>query len=89
MVITLANDARQVCMDNQKTTDAIMVGIENIAGLIHRCAFYEIYLGEDSDASENLPNSMLLLYIAILQFLAKAIDKSKGKHSHPTGCCPS
>jgi hypothetical protein len=89
MVITLANDARQVCTDSQKTTDAIIVGIENIAGLIHRCALYENYLGEGSDASKNLQSSMLRLYIAILKFLAKAIDKSKSKHSHPTGCCPS
>jgi hypothetical protein len=75
-------------VDQQKTLDAILVGLGNIAGLINRCTLYELlYLREDSDASKNLENSMLLLYIAILKFLAKAVDKLKGKHSHPTGCC--
>jgi hypothetical protein len=75
-------------MDNQKTMDAILVGLENIAGLIHRCTLYELlYLGEDSDASKYLENSMLRLYIAILKFLAKAAGKLKRKYSYPTGLC--
>jgi hypothetical protein len=87
-LIGLANNAPQLCVDQHKTLDAILVGLENIAGLIHRCTLYELlYLSEDSDASKNLEHSMLLLYIAILKFLAKAVDKLKGKHSHPTGCC--
>ncbi|KAI5799542.1 hypothetical protein FPQ18DRAFT_253782, partial [Pyronema domesticum] len=68
----------KVCMDNQKTMDAILVGLENIAGLIHRCTLYELlYLSEDSCSSKNLEKSMLRLYIAILKFLAKAINKLK------------
>jgi hypothetical protein len=87
-VITLANHARQVCMDNQKTMDAIFVGLENIAGLIHRCTLYELlYLSEDSRGSKNLQESMLRLYIAILKFLAKAVGKLKRKYSYPTGLC--
>jgi hypothetical protein len=75
-------------MDQQKTLDAILIGLENIAGLINRCMLYELlYLREDSDASKNLENSMLLHYIAILKFLAKAVDTLKGKHSDPAGCC--
>jgi hypothetical protein len=75
-------------VDQQKTLDAILVRLENIAGLIHRCTLYELlYLREDSDASKNLEKSMLRLYIAILKFLAKAIDKLNGKHSRPTGWC--
>jgi hypothetical protein len=75
-------------VDQQKTLDAIFVGLENIAGLIHRCTLYELlYLSEDSDASKNLEKSMLQLYIAILKFLAKAIDKVKGKYSRPAGSC--
>ncbi|KAI5795814.1 hypothetical protein FPQ18DRAFT_289411, partial [Pyronema domesticum] len=71
----------KVCMDNQKTMDAIFVGLENIAGLIQRCTLYELlYLSEDSCGSKNLEESMLRLYIAILKFLAKAIDKLKRKY---------
>ncbi|KAI5796206.1 hypothetical protein FPQ18DRAFT_423767 [Pyronema domesticum] len=68
----------KVCMDNQKTMDAILLGLEKIAGLIHRCTLYELlYLSEDSSGSKNLEQSMLQLYIAILKFLAKAIGKLK------------
>ncbi|KAI5784286.1 hypothetical protein FPQ18DRAFT_298011, partial [Pyronema domesticum] len=68
----------KVCMDQQKTMDAILVGLENIAGLIQRCTLYELlYLSEDSSGSKNLEKSMLRLYTAILKFLAKAIDKFK------------
>ncbi|KAI5794245.1 hypothetical protein FPQ18DRAFT_388611 [Pyronema domesticum] len=71
----------KVCMDQQKTMDAILVGLENIAGLIQRCTLYELlYLSEDSSGSKNLEKSMLRLYIAILKFLAKAIDKLKQNH---------
>ncbi|KAI5792038.1 hypothetical protein FPQ18DRAFT_291967, partial [Pyronema domesticum] len=68
----------KVCMDQQKTMDAILVGLENIAGLIQRCTLYELlYLSEDSSGSKILEKSMLQLYIAILKFLAKAIGKLK------------
>ncbi|KAI5793675.1 hypothetical protein FPQ18DRAFT_291438 [Pyronema domesticum] len=68
----------KVCMDNQKTMDAIFMGLEKIAGLIHRCTLYELlYLSKDSCGSKNLEKSMLRLYIAILKFLAKAIGKLK------------
>ncbi|KAI5790570.1 hypothetical protein FPQ18DRAFT_277531, partial [Pyronema domesticum] len=68
----------KVCMDNEKTMDAILVGLENVACLIHRCTLYELlYLSENSCGSKNLQESMLRLYIAILKFLAKAIDKLK------------
>ncbi|KAI5817430.1 hypothetical protein BZA77DRAFT_386720 [Pyronema omphalodes] len=71
----------KLCVDRQKTLDPIVDGLENIAGLIQRCTIYEIlYLREDSDASRNLEKSMLQLYIAILKFLAKAIDKAKENH---------
>ncbi|KAI5782140.1 hypothetical protein FPQ18DRAFT_283943, partial [Pyronema domesticum] len=75
----------KVCMDNHKTMDAIFVGLENIAGLIYRCTVYELlYLSENSCGSKNLEKSMLRLYIAILKFLAKAIDKLKRKYSTRT-----
>ncbi|KAI5813157.1 hypothetical protein BZA77DRAFT_346632, partial [Pyronema omphalodes] len=71
----------KLCVDRQKTLDSIVDGLENIAGLIQRCTIYEIvYLREDSDASRNLEKSMLQLYIAVLKFLAKAIDKAKENH---------
>ncbi|KAI5786153.1 hypothetical protein FPQ18DRAFT_296304, partial [Pyronema domesticum] len=67
-----------VCMDNQNTMDAIFVGLENIAGLVHRCTLYELlYLSEDSCGSKNLEKSIVRLYIAILKFLAKSIGKLK------------
>ncbi|KAI5810798.1 hypothetical protein BZA77DRAFT_161382 [Pyronema omphalodes] len=68
----------EVCMDNQNTMDAIFVGLENIAGLIHRCTLYELlYLREESRGSKNLEVSMIRLYIAILKFLARAVRKLK------------
>ncbi|KAI5818540.1 hypothetical protein BZA77DRAFT_16936 [Pyronema omphalodes] len=68
----------KLCVDQQITLDEILDGLDIIAGLINRCTVYELlYLREDSDASKNLKNSMLLLYIAILKFLANAVDKSK------------
>ncbi|KAI5820134.1 hypothetical protein BZA77DRAFT_290335 [Pyronema omphalodes] len=68
----------KVYMDNEKTMDAVFVGLEYIAGLIHRCTLYELlYISENSCHSKNLEESMLQLYIAILKFLAKAIIKSK------------
>ncbi|KAI5813266.1 hypothetical protein BZA77DRAFT_346375 [Pyronema omphalodes] len=71
----------KLCVDRQKTLDSIVDGLENVAGLIQRCTIYEIlYLREDSDASRNLEKSILQLYIAVLKFLAKAIDKAKENH---------
>ncbi|KAI5810371.1 hypothetical protein BZA77DRAFT_172525 [Pyronema omphalodes] len=71
----------KICVDRHKTLDAIVDGLEHIASLIQRCTIYEIvYLREDSDASRNLEKSMLQLYIAVLKFLAKAIDKAKENH---------
>ncbi|KAI5821056.1 hypothetical protein BZA77DRAFT_272596 [Pyronema omphalodes] len=71
----------EVCMVNQNTMDAIFVGLEHIAGLIHRCTLYELlYLREDSSASKNLKASMVRLYVAILKFLAKAVGKLQQNH---------
>ncbi|KAI5808454.1 hypothetical protein BZA77DRAFT_329745 [Pyronema omphalodes] len=68
----------KLCVDRQKTLDAILDGLDMIAGVINRCTVYELlYLREDSDASKHLENSMLRLYIAILKFLAKAVDRMK------------
>jgi len=65
--------------------DAILVGLEKTACLIHRCAIYELlYLNGATAASENLENSMLSLYTAILKFLARAIERSKVEHSRGT-----
>ncbi|KAI5821054.1 hypothetical protein BZA77DRAFT_272589 [Pyronema omphalodes] len=63
-------------MVNQNTMDAIFVGLEHIAGVIHRCTLYELlYLREDSPAAKHLEASMIRLYVAILKFLAKAVGK--------------
>ncbi|KAI5813890.1 hypothetical protein BZA77DRAFT_389541 [Pyronema omphalodes] len=65
----------------KKMLDSIVDGLENIAGLIQRCTIYEIlYLRENSDASRNLEKSILQLYIAVLKFLARSIDKAKENH---------
>ncbi|KAI5815829.1 hypothetical protein BZA77DRAFT_264853, partial [Pyronema omphalodes] len=69
----------KLCVDRQKTLDAILDGLDTIAGVINRCTEYELlYLREDPDAFEHLAKSMLRLYIAILQFLVKAIDRIRG-----------
>ncbi|KAI5821061.1 hypothetical protein BZA77DRAFT_401 [Pyronema omphalodes] len=74
----------EVCMVNQNTIDAIFVGLEHIAGLIHRCTLYELlYLREDSPAAKHLEASMIRLYAAILKFLAKAVGKLQREYSYP------
>lgn len=88
LLIGFANNNSQLCVDQRKSLDAILDGLDIISDLINRCTFYKFgYLREDSDASKNLKKSMLLLYIEILKFFVKAADKSTGKHSHPIGCC--
>ncbi|KAI5818511.1 hypothetical protein BZA77DRAFT_342894 [Pyronema omphalodes] len=67
----------KLCVDQRKSLDAILDGLDIISDLINRCTFYKFgYLREDSDASKNLKKSMLLLYIEILKFFVKAADKS-------------
>ncbi|KAI5806000.1 hypothetical protein BZA77DRAFT_368834 [Pyronema omphalodes] len=71
----------KICVDRHKTLDAIVDGLEHIASLIQRCTIYEIiYEKETSDASTNLRKSMLQLYVAVLKFFAKAIDKVNESH---------
>ncbi|KAI5813161.1 hypothetical protein BZA77DRAFT_346635, partial [Pyronema omphalodes] len=71
----------KICVDRRKTLEAIVDGLEHIASLIQRCTLYEIiYQHDDSNASTNLKESILQLYIVVLKFFAKAIDKVKENH---------
>ncbi|KAI5813264.1 hypothetical protein BZA77DRAFT_346373 [Pyronema omphalodes] len=71
----------KICVDRHKTLDAIVDGLEHIASLIQRCTIYEIiYEKETSNASTNLRESILQLYVAVLKFFAKAIDKVNESH---------
>ncbi|KAI5811981.1 hypothetical protein BZA77DRAFT_376448 [Pyronema omphalodes] len=68
----------KICVEQKKTLEAIVDGLEHIASLIQRCTIYEIiYEKETFNASTNLRESILQLYIAVLKFFAKAIDKAK------------
>ena len=59
---------------------AILVALETIACLIHRCTVYEhSYLNEQTEASKSLEKSLLQLCTAILRYLAKAIEESKSE----------
>ena len=70
----------QACLNKQENVDAILVGLEKTTCLIDRCTIYELlYINENSAASKNLEKSILLLYTAILKFLAKAIRVLDGK----------
>ncbi|KAI5809183.1 hypothetical protein BZA77DRAFT_292299 [Pyronema omphalodes] len=70
-----------ICVARHTTREAIVDGLEYIASLIQRCTIYEIiYHNENSNASTNLRESILQLYIAVLKFFAKAIDKAKENH---------
>ncbi|KAI5813147.1 hypothetical protein BZA77DRAFT_346624 [Pyronema omphalodes] len=70
-----------ICVARHTTLEAIVDGLEYIASLIQRCTLYEIiYEKENFNASENLRESILQLYIAVLKFFAKAIDKVKENH---------
>ncbi|KAA8894567.1 hypothetical protein FN846DRAFT_999693 [Sphaerosporella brunnea] len=67
-----------VCSSKQETTDAVLIGLEKTACLMDRCAAYEsLYLKPEITASKTLENSLLRLYVAILEYLAKAIKTSK------------
>ncbi|KAF8417707.1 hypothetical protein EV426DRAFT_356485 [Tirmania nivea] len=66
----------KICLAKQETVDTILIGLERIAPLIDRCTVYEFfYLHVDNTASQNLEKSILRLYIAILKFLAQAIQR--------------
>ncbi|KAI5811986.1 hypothetical protein BZA77DRAFT_347362 [Pyronema omphalodes] len=68
----------KLCVERQKTLEAIVDELEHIARIIYRCTIYEIiYEKETFNASTNLRESILQLYIAVLKFFAKAIDKAK------------
>ncbi|KAF8428797.1 hypothetical protein EV426DRAFT_527835, partial [Tirmania nivea] len=68
----------KICLAEEETKDTILIGLEKIAPLINRCTVYELfYLHMDNTASHNLEKSILRLYIAILKFLAKAIQRLK------------
>ncbi|KAI5841656.1 hypothetical protein BZA05DRAFT_211611 [Tricharina praecox] len=68
----------QICLDRLGTLDAILLGIEKIAGIVDRCAVLEhLHLGDATAASKNLEKSISRLYTAILRFFAKAIQRSK------------
>ncbi|KAI5841657.1 hypothetical protein BZA05DRAFT_344843, partial [Tricharina praecox] len=80
----------KLLLDKQETVDAILVGLEKTAYLIHRCAIYELlYFTEATRASKNLELSMLALYVAILKFLAKAIQRSKVEYSSSDKAFPA
>ncbi|KAI5809190.1 hypothetical protein BZA77DRAFT_348058 [Pyronema omphalodes] len=71
----------KICVQQQNTLEAIVDGLEYIASLVQRCTIYEIiYEKETFNASTNLRKSILQLYIAVLKFFAKAIDKAKESH---------
>ncbi|KAF8416403.1 hypothetical protein EV426DRAFT_541335 [Tirmania nivea] len=70
----------KICLAEEETKDTILIGLEKIAPLINRCTVYELfYLHMDNTASQNLEKSILRLYITILKFLAKAIQRLKGR----------
>ncbi|KAF8419355.1 hypothetical protein EV426DRAFT_538792, partial [Tirmania nivea] len=67
----------KICLAKQETVDTILAGLGKIALLIDRCMVYELlYLDVDNTASQNLKKSILSLYIAILKFLAQAIQSA-------------
>ncbi|KAF8416300.1 hypothetical protein EV426DRAFT_686871, partial [Tirmania nivea] len=67
----------KICLAEEETKDIILIGLEKITPLINRCTLYELfYLHVDNTVSQNLEKSILRLYIAILKFLAKAIQSA-------------
>ena len=75
-------------MEKQEAADAILVALEKIACLFDRCTVYELlYRNDETQSSGNLEKSTLRLYTAILNYLAKAIERSKGDFSSARLCC--
>jgi len=69
----------QVCMNKQSMVDAVLIGLEKTSNLIDRCAIYESVYLRNINASKNLAKAILQLYVAILKYLANAIQASRGE----------
>jgi len=69
----------QVCMNKQSMVDAVLIGLEKTSNLIDRCAIYESVYLRNINASKNLAKTILQLYVAILKYLANAIQASRGE----------
>jgi hypothetical protein len=74
------SNARQIAVNQKESMEAVLVGLEQIAIPLVRCAIYEkLYLSSGLSITEQLKTVLKELYVAILSFLAYAkryLDKS-------------
>lgn len=64
----------QLAVDDGEKMGSILVAMERIAVVIDRCAIYEkIYFGQNLQLTQGLEKALVLLYAAVLTYVAWAI----------------
>lgn len=64
----------QVAEDDSEKMGLVLVAIERVGMVLARCAIFEkLYFGGNLTLTQGLEKSLVLLYAAVLTYLARAI----------------